>query len=120
MSPMLERQYQPQHEPKRHKKVRERVFKGGITKGEKLVYGLSIPAIVILAFMIISNAASLYALNHDMQVIEADIAAQGASNEALSLQVKELADPERILYIAKEELGMELHDESVKLIHDSN
>ncbi|NJP36451.1 cell division protein FtsL [Alkalicoccus luteus] len=118
MSPLVK-----QHIPapaRKTKTVVRRVHKSGITKGEKLLYGLAVPLIIAAAFMIVSNYASLYSLNYDAQGTEAAITEQTSVNDGLTLQVKELSDPDRILTIAQSELGMSLHDEQVRVLHQQN
>ncbi|SDN24898.1 cell division protein FtsL [Alkalicoccus daliensis] len=121
MSPLLD-QRQHAAEPKRHQTqhVKTRVYKGGITRGEKLIYSLIVPLVIAFGFMIISNYAAIYSLNHELQQTEATIAQQENVNDALSLQVKELSDPERILSIAQTDLGMSLNEEQVQVLHQSN
>lgn len=121
MSPLLD-QRQHAAEPKRHsvQHVKTRVYKGGISRGEKMIYSLALPFIIACAFMIISNYATIYSLNHEMQQTETTISQQENINEGLSLQVKELSDPERILSIAQTELGMSLNEEQVQVLHQTN
>ncbi|MCR6111225.1 cell division protein FtsL [Bacillus sp. A301a_S52] len=123
MSPLVEKKVQQTYVPHREKetkKVRERVFKGGITKGEKVIYAMALIAVVCITYLIVSNYATMYSLNHDMQQVESQISSQENVNSGLTLQVKELSDPERILDIAQNELGMKLNDESVKVIHSND
>lgn len=118
MSSLMQRR-QIEMEPERQTKtkVKTKVYKGGVTRGEKFIYSLAVPFIMALGFMIISNYASIYSLNHDHQTTEASISQQESMNDALTLQVKELSDPERILSIAQTELGMSLNDEQVHVLH---
>jgi cell division protein FtsL len=123
MSPLLEKKVQQTSVPHREyetKIVRERVFKGGITKGEKVIYTLALMAVVCVTYLIVSNYATIYSLNHEMQQVESQINNQENVNSGLALQVKELSDPEGILDIAQNELGMKLNDESVKVIHNND
>ncbi|MCR6095938.1 cell division protein FtsL [Salipaludibacillus agaradhaerens] len=122
MSPLVEKKVQQNYVPHREKetkKVRERVFKGGITKGEKVIYAMALIAVVWVTYAIVSNYATMYSLNHEMQQVESQLNNQENVNSGLTLQVKELSDPERILDIAQNELGMKLNDESVKVIHSN-
>ncbi|WP_236634703.1 cell division protein FtsL [Alteribacter lacisalsi] len=110
-----------QQSPRRETKtVRQRVFKGGITKGEKILYPLALLAVLFAAYMVISNYASIYIANHEIQQTETVIASQASVNEGLSLQVKGLSEPDRILSIAQNELGMTLSDQNVKVIQSQN
>jgi len=122
MSPLVEKRMQetlPQHE-RQTKSVKERVFKGGITKGEKLIYVLTTIAVIFVLYLILSNYATMYSYNHQIQQTETIITQQEDVNNGLMLQAKELSDPERILHIAQNDLGMELNDKSVKVIHGNN
>ncbi|MGO4887881.1 cell division protein FtsL [Anaerobacillus sp. MEB173] len=91
--------------------------KSPITKGEKALYLLTILGIVFASYIILTNYASIYMANKDIQVLEATIAQQTSLNEGLQLQVVELAAPERILTIAKEQLGMNLDEKQVKVVN---
>lgn len=97
--------------------VRERIYKGYITKGEKLIYSLSAIAMALVCFVLITNYAQMYMANHDIQQLENQIVQHESAIDGLSLQVKELSDPERILYIAKNDLEMSLRDDHVHVIH---
>jgi cell division protein FtsL len=123
MSPLVEKRMNeaslPQHEHQA-KPLKERVFIGGITKGEKLIYTLSAVAVIFVLYLILSNYGTMYSYNHQNQQTELKITAQSEVNSGLTLQAKELSDPERILHIAQNELGMELNDKSVKVIHGNN
>lgn len=123
MSPLVEKRMQetsvPQHE-RQTKSVKERVFKGGITKGEKLIYSITVIAGIFVLYLILSNYATMYSYNHQIQQTETKISQQENVNSGLTLQAKELSDPERILHIAQNDLGMELNDKSVKVIHGNN
>lgn len=88
-----------------------------ITRGEKLIYSMAVPVILAFSFLIISNYATLYSLNHDKQTTETNITEQESMNDALALQVTELSDPDRILTIAQSELGMTMNDGQVHVVH---
>ncbi|GEL07292.1 cell division protein FtsL [Salisediminibacterium halotolerans] len=106
--------------PKRHierQTVHERVYKGGITKGEKVLYILSGIIIGITMFFLLSNYATMYSLNDTIQETETAVSEQQSTVDGLQLQVTELSDPERILHIAENELGMTLDDRNVQVIH---
>ncbi|WP_280769087.1 cell division protein FtsL [Salipaludibacillus daqingensis] len=123
MSPLVEKRLQesslPQHD-RQTRTVKERVFKGGITKGEKLIYSMALIAVIFVLYLILSNYATMYSLNHQIQQTETEITQQQEVNGGLTLQVKELSDPDRILDIAQNDLGMELNDKSVKVIHGND
>ncbi|WP_096435511.1 cell division protein FtsL [Alteribacter populi] len=107
----------PQHETKT---LKQRVFKGGLTKGERIIYPLALLGVIVVAYMMVSNYASIYIANHHIQQTEQVIAEQTTVNDGLTLQVKELSDPDRILQIAQNELGMELDDQNVRVIQNQD
>lgn len=121
MSP-LKNPHQTQPRPIRRTEtqhVTERVYKGGITKGEKILYSLGAIVVCILCFAVISNYALLYMNNHQIQQMETQIVQHQGTVDGLTLQVKELSDPDRILHIARQDLGMSLQDGQVRVIHQS-
>lgn len=121
MSP-LQTPHQTQPRPFRKtetQRVTERVYKGGITKGEKILYTLGAITVSVLCVMVISNYALLYMNNHQIQQKEQQIIQHQGTVDGLSLQVKELSDPDRILHIARQDLGMSLQDGQVRIIHQS-
>lgn len=106
--------------PARHVKehqIKERIYKGRFTKGEKLIYSFGVIVMVMVCFVLITNYALMYMSNHDIQQLEDQIVQQQSSIDGLSLQVKELSDPERILHIAQNDMGMTLSDDNVHVIH---
>ncbi|RNA69693.1 cell division protein FtsL [Alteribacter keqinensis] len=112
---------QPLHQPERQlKQKKQRVFKGGITRGEKIIYPLTFLAVVFAAYVMLSNYATIYIANHEIQKTERSITEQSSVNEGLSLQVKDLSEPDRILHIAQAELGMELNDQNVRVIQNQD
>ncbi|UTR10976.1 cell division protein FtsL [Evansella sp. LMS18] len=120
MSPLVQKQapytsVQPQRE---RRTVTKRVYKGRVTKGEKLIYIVASAAFVFVLCLILSNYASIYMTNHQIQQTEVEISQQTGVNEALSLQVMELSDPERILSEAKD-MGMVLNEENVRFTHQN-
>ncbi|ADU30856.1 cell division protein FtsL [Evansella cellulosilytica] len=120
MSPLVQRQTEPLTHPSiKQQPSKQKVFKGGITKGEKVIFSAAIIAVVMVLFMVISNYASIYITNHQIQQTERGIQQQVNANEALNLQVMELSDPERILSEAKE-MGMVLDPNNVRYTHSNN
>jgi cell division protein FtsL len=96
--------------------VREGASKKRISVGERFLYFTTLVGLVFATYFIISTYASIYIVNKEIHTLESSIAAQTTNNEALNLQVTELSAPDRILKIAKEELGMELNDKNVKVV----
>lgn len=114
MSSLAQKQVQRSIAPSRKKVTRvQKQVKKGITKGEKIIYSLFIGVFVIGLYLIISNFASIYLTNYEIQKNETFIEEQLHVNEGLELQVKELSDPVRILAEA-EKMGMVLNEENVK------
>ncbi|WP_070120197.1 cell division protein FtsL [Bacillus marinisedimentorum] len=116
-------QKQQQQQRERHQQKQQRVTqpvpqrKKGITLGEKL---LALGFAVILAFscfIIVSNYATLYSVNKDIQQYEAAIDKQQKVNNELELSVAELNNPERIWEIAKKN-GLTLNGDNVKVVQD--
>ena len=120
MSSLVRKQtYQTAVQPNRERQtVKQRVYKGGISKGEKLIYVVAAAALVFTLYFLLSNYASIYMTNHEIIQTETVIQEQGSVNEGLSLQVMELSDPERILSKAKD-MGMILNEDNVKFTHNS-
>ncbi|MFA8437594.1 cell division protein FtsL [Pueribacillus sp. YX66] len=92
------------------------VEKGRITKGEVVL--LTVLAIVffLASIFVISNYATIQSLNRDVHVLQAEVENRVRINEDLQLQVTELSDPDRIMTIAKEKLGLSLDEKNVKVI----
>jgi len=87
------------------------------TPGEKLL-GLIFGAFVCLGSVhIISNQASIYVLNKDIQDTKKVIQEQQRINSDLNIQVSELSQYDRIRAKAKE-LGLELNDQNVKVVQE--
>ncbi|MBU9720449.1 MULTISPECIES: cell division protein FtsL [Bacillaceae] len=122
MSPLVEKQIlQPNHQQNHKEKrvVKQSVYKSRITKGEKLFYLTALIGIVFVFYLVLSNYASIYMANHQIQQAELQIQEQQSVNEGLGLQVMELSDPERILDKAKD-MGMVLREENVRYTHSND
>ena len=120
MSPLEGKTYSHEAAPERHverKTVQERVYKGGITKGEKLLYSAGGLLVGVVMFFLLSNYATMYSVNDQMQETETAVNEQQSVVDGLNLQVKELSDPDRILHIAENDLEMSLDDGNVQVIH---
>lgn len=87
------------------------------TPGEKLL-GLIFGAFLCFgSVQIISNQASIYILNKDIQDTKKVIQEQQRINSDLNIQVSELSQYERIREKARE-LGLELNDQNVKVVQE--
>ncbi|MBB5172180.1 cell division protein FtsL [Texcoconibacillus texcoconensis] len=113
----LQQQGNPQIE-EQTKTYRERVFKGGFTKGEKVLYPLMVIIVIAALYAMLSNYATIYMMNTNIHQIEQTVEQQQSVNEGLQLQVKDLSDPDRILHIAQNELNMELNDYNVQVVQN--
>jgi cell division protein FtsL len=93
------------------------IQKSWLSPGEKIL-GITFGALVCFGSIhIISNQASIYQLNKDIQDTQVVIQEQQKSNSDLSIQVNELSQYDRIRDKAKE-LGLELKDQNVKVVQD--
>ena len=66
---------------------------------------------------IISNQASIYEVNKEIQDTKVTIQEQEKSNSDLTIQVNELSQYERIRDKAQE-LGLTLNDQNIKVVQD--
>lgn len=98
------------------KKQQNTIKKKRLSNGEKFLYFSTIVGIVFATYLVISTYAAIYITNNEIHALEMSINNQVTNNEALQLQVTELSAPDRILQIAKEELGMTLNDKNVKVV----
>ena len=115
----LRREQQVQREQRRKEKI-------GTNKAEKIalispgekILGFTFCALVCFgSVQIISNQASIYVLNKDIQDTKAAIQEQHKINSDLNIQVSELSQYDRIRDKAKE-LGLQLNDQNVKVVQE--
>lgn len=92
------------------------VEKGRITKGEVFLLTLLAVIFFVASIFVISNYASIQSLNRDVHALQTEIDGKVRTNEDLQLQVTELSDPDRIMQIAKDKLGLTLNEKNVKVI----
>jgi len=110
-----EQQEQTVRAPKTLKK--KLIQKSWLSPGEKIL-GITFGALICFGSVhIISNQASIYQLNKDIQDTRVTIQEQQKSNSDLTIQVNELSQYERIRDKAKE-LGLELNDQNIKVVQD--
>jgi len=88
-----------------------------ITPGEKILLAAFAIMFCFLAVKIVSNEASIYQVNRELQVAEGVIDKQEKANTDLKIQVSELSAYDRILDKAKE-LGLNLKDKNVKVVEE--
>jgi cell division protein FtsL len=116
-SQLREEQQQQQQKPSVQKPKKMKVRKNWLSPGEKIL-GVTFGALFCFgAVQIISNQASIYELNKEIQDTEVSIQEKQKSNSDLSIQVSELSEYERIREKAKE-LGLELNDQNVKVVQE--
>lgn len=88
-----------------------------ITLGEKVLFTGFVMALLVAGIILINNYASIYTLDHNIQSMEKDMEMTAKEIEELELKVSELRAPERIMDIAKNELGMSLNEKNIKVIN---
>jgi cell division protein FtsL len=94
-----------------------KVKKAWLSPGEKILWMLLAVFLCIASVQIVSNQATIYDMNKDIQDIEAKIQEQEKVNSDLEVQVAELSTYERIWEIATKELGLQLND-NVKVVQE--
>jgi cell division protein FtsL len=107
-------QYQEQVQPKRHVQKKRSI----VTKGEKFLWSVSAIMLVAASIFVISNYATIYTINKDVQATQTKIEQQQKQVSDLTLQKSELSKPQRIKEYAREKLGMTFNDENVKVINN--
>ncbi|HET7616524.1 MAG TPA: cell division protein FtsL [Bacillales bacterium] len=98
------------------KPSKDKLFKRKVTKGEKLLWVTALFGLMIASVYIVSTYASVYALNQDIEHLQAKTEVQQKVNGELEQQVAKLSRPERIFSIAKNKLGMSFKGNNVKVI----
>ncbi|SDG94919.1 cell division protein FtsL [Alteribacillus persepolensis] len=118
----LQRQRQTDQDGAAPRKVQHKTQskQSRITRGEKWIVAAMACAIIAACLLVITNYANIYAQEREITTLNHEISQQADVNDSLQLQVSELRAPERIMYYAKEELGMELNDDQVKVIQKSS
>lgn len=91
--------------------------KYGLSPGEKILGMTFCVALCFGAVQIVSNQASIYEVNKDIQETSALIQTQTRVNADLGMQVEELSTYERIWAKAKE-LGLKLNENNVKVVQE--
>lgn len=91
--------------------------KARISMGEKCLAVVFAGAVLFCGVKIVSNNASLYDVNVEIQKLEASIQEQSKKNEDLQVQVKELSTYERI-WAKAQQLGLKLNEKNVKSVQD--
>lgn len=92
------------------------VEKGRITKGEVFLLTFLCLIFFAVSVLVVSNYAAIHSLNREVHALESEIENKQRVNDDLKLQVTELSEPDRIMKIAKEKLGLTLNENNVKVI----
>lgn len=92
------------------------VEKGRITKGEVMLLTFLALIFFVVSVLVINNYAKIHSLNREVHALESEIENKQRINDDLKLQVTELSEPDRIMKIAKEKLGLTLNENNVKVI----
>jgi len=108
-------QYQPQQPQKAPKTLTKK--KRRITLGERVLWLGLAAATVWGSVEIVSNQASLYSVNAEIQGLEKNVDSQTRVNKELKQEVTELSTYERIWAKAKE-LGLDLNENNVKVVQE--
>ncbi|WAA13689.1 cell division protein FtsL [Fervidibacillus halotolerans] len=87
-----------------------------ITKGEKFLYGLMVVVLCFLSVKIIATQASLYQVNKNIQLTQAQMDEQEKVLQDLQSQVNELKDYRRLAKEA-EKLGLKMDENNIKSVH---
>ncbi|WP_100399424.1 cell division protein FtsL [Bacillus sp. FJAT-44742] len=115
----LAQQVQRQKEQQQvvHTKVKHRL-RGKVTKGEKVIMSGMIAGVIAVSSLIVTNYANIYSQEREISSLQNTVSQQQEINDGLHLQVAELSSPDRIMYYAKEELGMQLKEEKVRVVQN--
>jgi cell division protein FtsL len=117
----LARKLQQEQQQKQQQQVQSpeisKKNKFGISPGEKILGITFCAALCFGAVQIISNQASIYEINKDIQETTSKIQTQTRVNTDLAMQVEELSTYERIWAKAKE-LGLKLNENNVKVVQE--
>ncbi|MDN4073542.1 MULTISPECIES: cell division protein FtsL [Fictibacillus] len=115
-----QRQYQQETKRKhvQQPQVQPRVRTSRITKGEKFLWVFASLLLIAGAIFMVSNYASIYKVNSSIESVQSSIDYETKVVDDYKQQVKELSDPNRILKIAKDKLGMTLNDKNVKVLEN--
>ncbi len=86
-----------------------------ITKGEKLFYILFAMGLIFFSIQIISNQASIYQINKEIQNLETELNDQVRVVQELEAQVQDLSKYDRLTEEAKK-LGLTNKRENIKVV----
>lgn len=114
----VEEVQQTRYNPKKSAQVQAKPQpkRKAITKGEKLLWALGVAVIMAMAIAIISTQTAIYSTSGKIQNMENKIESVEQTNHQLHVQVTKLSEPQRIIRIAREKLGLELNADQVKVL----
>lgn len=87
-----------------------------VTYGEKILWMILIIIVTVMTLFLVKNVTEIYALNRDIHSIRGEVEEQKKENYQLKVEVSQLSQPERIMKIATEQLGMVLNNDKVKVV----
>ncbi|GHH96460.1 cell division protein FtsL [Neobacillus kokaensis] len=100
---------------KEERQIKIKIKKSWLTPGEKIMSVAFAGLVCFGAVHLISNQATIYQMNKEIQNVETKISEQKKVNADLQVQVKDLSNYERIYKEAKK-MGLELNDNNVKVV----
>ncbi len=86
------------------------------TLGEKILWFSLLSVVTVMTLFLVHNVTEMYALNRDIHTLRAEVDGQNKKVDQLKVEVSQLSQPERIITIATEQLGMVLNNEKVKVV----
>ncbi|MBO8171150.1 MAG: cell division protein FtsL [Bacillaceae bacterium] len=95
---------------------KKKVATASIPVQEKLIYLAVVIIFVLVSSAIISRYALISEYNYEIQNTRSQISELKESNRSLQVQIDRLSSRERIIEIARNELGMVAAEENVKVI----
>lgn len=87
----------------------------GVTQGEKVLVFFLLTLILLGCGLIVSNQATIYQANNEVQGLQKEIDQQIKINSSLEEQISGLKNPDRILKIATEQ-GLSIKQNNIELI----
>ena len=97
------------------KKHSKRTKKGKFTKFEKVLFAITIMALLSYPFMSIFAKSTLSEMNYKLESDKEKIALQNKNNESLKMKINELASLENLQSVAKK-MGLSYTSNSIKTI----
>lgn len=86
------------------------------SRKEKMLYICTVIVAVAMLSLLLARGAMLAEMNYEIQVLEKESAETVAKNAQLELEVIALSSPDRIIDIAKNDLGMKMHEATLRVV----